>query len=388
MTIKDKFNDLKSVIVGSSSKRIDAKLDLAVQGISSYKSQSGRNGYIDLVKSIISKSSGLDVSSFGGFGTGGQNVSPASLGQGNRLQRYKAYESIIANINYCNRALNVIRDNILSPDDITKISLNISPKAFLEDKNVTSTEIGHVKKIIASLKLEKYLSMILYNTLLYGDFFCEIANNRTALTSRSILSENYIISKDIESEMFETITEQHKEEKYTINMDYLGLYEDELKDKNTKDKKEIDDISLLYHEPKRVVRLQSSTIPICFGYLIFPHPELMSPYGNVEEDMINTLCISILQNVEKKVPEMKVDGIQNVEDVKDIIKSMIGSNNMHKAVKVRYVSPNKMIHFKVPTTKFFPYGESIFDSTQFSSKVLIALETALTIQRLSRSTEK
>jgi hypothetical protein len=42
----------------------------------------------------------------------------------------------------------------------------------------------------------------------------------------------------------------------------------------------------------------------------------------------------------------------------------------------------------VPSTKYFPYGESIFDSTQYTAKVLIALETALAVQRLSRSTEK
>jgi len=42
----------------------------------------------------------------------------------------------------------------------------------------------------------------------------------------------------------------------------------------------------------------------------------------------------------------------------------------------------------VPSTKYHPYGEAIFDACQFNAKCLIALETALAIQRLSRSTEK
>ena len=47
-----------------------------------------------------------------------------------------------------------------------------------------------------------------------------------------------------------------------------------------------------------------------------------------------------------------------------------------------------MQHFKRPSTEFYPYGESIFEGSKYSAKVLIALETALAIQRLSRSTEK
>jgi hypothetical protein len=56
---------------------------------------------------------------------------------------------------------------------------------------------------------------------------------------------------------------------------------------------------------------------------------------------------------------------------------------------IRYIPPDKMVHFMVPTTKYHPYGESIFDSTQYTCKsVDMSLETALAVQRLSRSTEK
>ena len=47
-----------------------------------------------------------------------------------------------------------------------------------------------------------------------------------------------------------------------------------------------------------------------------------------------------------------------------------------------------MVHFMIPSTKFYPYGESIYDATQYTAKVLMALQTALAVQRLSRSTEK
>jgi hypothetical protein len=47
-----------------------------------------------------------------------------------------------------------------------------------------------------------------------------------------------------------------------------------------------------------------------------------------------------------------------------------------------------MEHFHIPSDKFFPYGESIYEPCQFNAKVLIALETALAIHRLTRSIEK
>ena len=50
MSLRDTFSKLKTSIVGTKTSGIDAKLDSAVRDIISYKSNSGRNGYIDLVK--------------------------------------------------------------------------------------------------------------------------------------------------------------------------------------------------------------------------------------------------------------------------------------------------------------------------------------------------
>jgi hypothetical protein len=47
-----------------------------------------------------------------------------------------------------------------------------------------------------------------------------------------------------------------------------------------------------------------------------------------------------------------------------------------------------MQHFMVNSDKYYPYGESIFDHLQYTAKVIVALETALAIARLARSTEK
>ncbi len=55
--LTDLYGDLKSTIVGTKTQKIDIALDKAVKDIIQYKSNSGRNGYIDLVKTVIAKSS-------------------------------------------------------------------------------------------------------------------------------------------------------------------------------------------------------------------------------------------------------------------------------------------------------------------------------------------
>ena len=62
--LTDLFGQLKTSIVGTKTAKIDSILDKAVGDIINYKANSGRNGYIDLVKTVIAKSS-TDVSSLG-----------------------------------------------------------------------------------------------------------------------------------------------------------------------------------------------------------------------------------------------------------------------------------------------------------------------------------
>ena len=54
--LTDLYTQLKSTIVGTKTQKTDDELDTAVKDIISYKSHSGRNGYIDLVRTVIAKS--------------------------------------------------------------------------------------------------------------------------------------------------------------------------------------------------------------------------------------------------------------------------------------------------------------------------------------------
>jgi hypothetical protein len=76
------------------------------------------------------------------------------------------------------------------------------------------------------------------------------------------------------------------------------------------------------------------------------------------------------------------------KEIKSIITAMIQNSDYSRSLNIRYVPPDRMQHFRIPSTKFYPYGESIFDSCLFTAKMIIAMETCLVVYRLGRSTEK
>ena len=391
MSLKDTFAKLKTSIVGTKTSDLDVKLDRAVRDIVSYKSNAGKSSYIELVKSLISKGGSLDI----GPNVFQQGTTPASMGQGTRLARYKAYEAIVTHISYCQRALNVLTDNILAPDDITKTALEVNPKSFIENSENSQSNVKDVEEVIHSIKLEERLDMIVKNTLHFGDFFCEIADSKTALTSKSaFLSENFSTYQQNFDSVKDVINEKLDDKNnIKIILDFSSM--DDMLSGGTKEKSQLDDkkgklkptdVHLLLYDPKRIVKLQSDMFPVCFGYLIFPQ-SIMSPQLMVQNQVVNTLCQSILKSVQKRVPGLQ-DSNVNLKDLEDIVTTMVRETDYTKAMNIRYVPPDRMQHFHIPSTKYYPYGESIFDGAQFNAKIFIAMEVAITILRLNRSIEK
>lgn len=386
MSIRDTYQNLKSVIVGTKTTNIDKKLDLAIKDITSYKTNSGRNGYIDLVKSLISKNNSAgDITSGNSIGGGlfSQTSSPSAMGQAGRLSRYKTYDAIISNINYCYRALDVLTDNILSPDDITKSSLEIQPINYIKDDIPTDSKSTNIKEVIKKIKLEKNLRNIIKNTLAHGDYFCEIADSKTALTSKAYLSEDFLLN----DERKQILNFKVKKNNYKLVLDYTSYFEEKENINSNNKETPLSEISLLFHPAKKVLKLQSDMFPLCFGYLIFPISSV-DPQISIQHQAVDDICSGMLKNLNQKIPQMSE--FSNDVELKSILSAMIketGANQL-QTMSVRYVPPNKIQHFMVPSTKFHPYGESIFDSCQFTAKILIALETSLAIQRINRSTEK
>ena len=398
MAIGDTLNKLKTTIVQTQTKKIDAKLDSAVKDIASYKSNSGQKGYINLVRSLISKTADVKISGVGG-GLFSQGVTPTAFGQGSRVMRYKSYQSIISLLRDASPPPLKLALNILSPDDITKQTLEIKSQQYVADdaEKSSTSKVRYVKEVVKIIDLERRLDLIVRNTLMYGDLFVELASAKIALTSQTLLTESKLfkdqLAEDLKSGIKEVIVQDFGQDgKYEITMDYSVFNEKvatpnkAASKKSEKEKiKVLNDLKLVFHNPQFVVKLQSSMFPTCFGFLVFPIRAAM-PATTLADDAINNICVAILKSLSQKLPQMKE--FKDDHELKDIIKTMLHNTDLNKAMDIRYIPPDKMVHFLVPTTKYYPYGESIFDSTQYTSKVLISLETALAVQRLSRSTEK
>lgn len=181
--------------------------------------------------------------------------------------------------------------------------------------------------------------------------------------------------------------EVHTAGDYKINIDYGSFVEerDTGKLKQSSVTEEIKKYTLVFHEPAKVVKLQSELYPLCFGYLIFPKTAFV-PQLNLQDSAVNDICTTILKSLEQKIPQMKEF---DSKELRNIVAAMVAQGaDASKMVNIRFIPPDRVQHFKRDTTKYHPYGESIFDSSQFTAKCLVALETALAIQRLARSTEK
>ena len=100
-----------------------------------------------------------------------------------RINKYKDFEMILKRIPVIKRILRVYTANILSPDDISKVSITTVPKNPAINK--TSEEYISIeskyKAIMDKIDLEKHLYNLVMNTLFYGDVFVEILSSKRYL---------------------------------------------------------------------------------------------------------------------------------------------------------------------------------------------------------------
>lgn len=90
-----------------------------------------------------------------------------------RLQAYNNYEVIFNHIPECAQALEVFKDNIMSPDDFTKMIFDI----YYDDESDEAAK-KKIEKDLDQIKekynVEDYVDQILEKTLLYGDYYAAV----------------------------------------------------------------------------------------------------------------------------------------------------------------------------------------------------------------------
>ena len=418
---------LKDSLFGSKEDTSLDKLDKTLEKIGQKLLNKDSLNSSDLVRDLLSKSSMTkDTSDF--FQGISSNVSLLHENR-DRIYRYINSEEIVDAIPYCAKALKIITDQVVSPDDINKKIIQIF-EITDEKKTVEySQAYNFVQNICKELHLDEIIYETIHDTLKLGDQFIEICNiesndvpiTHTLLTENenNLVIDSEIIHEDLKIPYFNETNELLNTREVGVNIKIL-MEKDESdtnleNPKNSKETVDLSNIRLILHDPSYVIKIQSARFRMCLGYLIIPKSEnnttnmnlfntnnsgtqtlkqtnLYQNYSGINNDFysgINQIYQKVLKHVKKHLTKNEEITLNKNETINILARSIkdVDDDGL-KNFRIRYVPPERMQHFEIYNKRFFPYGESIFYKSTFQGKLLIALETAVTVKRLSDSTEK
>ena len=165
----------------------------------------------------------------------------------------------------------------------------------------------------------------------------------------------------------------------------------EISNPEGKNELKLKDIFIAIHDPKFIIRLETKRFKTCLGYLVFPKldPTLaqnaaLLAAGN---STVDGLCSEIINQISTKLKNSN-DDIMISDDMKQTILTYLAMIQNNEDLKVRYVPPDLMSHWRINVDVFDPYGESILECVNFDCRLLMALKTATTIKRLTYATDK
>lgn len=152
---------------------------------------------------------------------------------------------------------------------------------------------------------------------------------------------------------------------------------------------QLKDISIVFHEPKYIIRLETQRFKVCLGYLVFPKVDPTTMLTGNMNTNIDSICANFLSTVETKLGiKSEHDKIKVSDDIKNVLLAHLKKIKNNEDLKVRYVAPEFMEHFRINVSKYAPYGESILDSSLYDAKLLMALKTAATIKKINACSDK
>ena len=459
--MSDLINSIKASVLGTKSSEIDGQIDSAFKSIEKYSVSSDRNKYIETLKQIISKT-GLEAPDQMLRNLQG-NPQVQNYDVSGRISRYNEYDAIVKKISYCQRALEALVDNIISPDDITKRCVQYVIEEYQnENSENVKTAIARCKKIERKLHLDEKIKRIIKTTLKKGDNFIEILVSPKGENALTIIQEGKtynvdnqifplcdIITKNIKYEtkdqkgnVEENIFNARIQLEYTsmggvfagLPMTSLGSTSpgggtyitqrsfnsdttikskdghginsstpSDEKDKRFRskytdqelsdDKKRLQlrDVFITLHDPKYIIRLETERFRSCLGYLVFPKidPTLVqnSALLSSGSQTVDGLCQNIIGQLQTKLRTSN-DKIKMSDELRNVILNYLGIIQKNEDLRIRYVPPELMIHWRLNPEVFDPYGESIFECVNFDCRLLMALKTAKTIKQLTHATDK
>jgi hypothetical protein len=384
-SLNDIFNKLKKSIIGSS---LDDLLNVtkSLKKLSGVSASAEISTFSDLLKSLAKDRKVPLDTLLNEMGLEAPTVQDAE-----RITRYTEYISIVNKIPYLKKAIRIITQNILSPDNFTKTSLIVGVET--KDTETISQTKSEVERIIKSIDLEKHLFDIVYNTLMIGDYFVEI------VVVDEILKTYQLLESSNKKKTIETYTFNYelndKKSKLVLEVDMsLKDVSYKLLESQSSNRKVIptNGIFLNYLNPSQVVRIGDKQ---CFGYFVFPtigdYTQMMSIPSSLDyyEQSSQQIVDKVIDKLISKIRTDKINLLKTRKDLKPIVARLLLDNNIAPEKQiVRFVPAELMQSFKVLENEFAPYGTSILKGTEFLAKMIIAMQSSLMVQRIMSAQEK
>lgn len=361
------FDKIKIGVLGTKTSALDKEIDTSLHNIVGVSSQTASNKYLESLKNLVGTTGAdfqKDVLQSSGAPIVSGTQAAQSLDSTGRIRRYDEYDAVVSKISYLQRAIKVLTDNIISPDEITKRSIQFVDETL--DKDISNKDIlARLKKIEKSINFENKIENIISTTLKKGDYFTEVIYSPKGQNAFSIINENLnrVPSKDwneivSESSSFsiglaeknstpqeksitikihydtktpscEYLTESQtdKNEEKVLTEDILPEYKaDDLRfqkdhsndivgdeqfrsrvdadmgpNHTPKDSVLLSDIFLTTHNPKYIIRLETERFRTCLGFLVFPKIDIPSLTTSMFSSSSTNSVDSICQSILNKL---------------------------------------------------------------------------------------
>jgi len=310
------------------------------------------------------------------------------------------------------QAINIVVDNMLSPDSISKDSLVIQIKV---ERGTTDYEtITNLLKVaIEYFDIENLLEKLVHHFVLYGNAFIEIVPLKPILTKAKLITDKSEILVSVvqpdepavvnltkpkfsrEIVDYIRVLNFFKRKGIRVTKDSLSEILDGAGDLSFDQLDNLQLIDLQVLDPAKVLPLYKGNTFL--GLLVVetaeqenkkaigPLSQLSVNEKNIQR-ISNELAKQLLQNSEQL---RKL--VQSSEELAILIGSLLRQLQLEKEMQInsiRYIPPILSVHFKNEGSIFTYFGQPYALGVLHIASYLIAIEAAQVIYRLTRAPEK
>jgi len=325
-----------------------------------------------------------------------------------RIQRYQVYDEIVSSIPLVKRILRVYNSNILQKNPVDNKFYTIKKKDASVDDSVFEKQKQLEENIIRELNLERKLRYNIVPMMLkYGDVYVEVIDVDRAY-NKQMEKPTQISALLNEEQSINTLSNLLLEEETPEESAFIKFNK----------------VILRIHHPKNIIKIEDRYGNL-FGYVevveqvntnksisiqqLFTRVVGSSSTTPVnkhqEEELAEKLTRAIIKQIYTKhinpsqTSTISIDTLKEFDkylssldpEVYSYLKRLIidiltynrKASNKHK--RIRFIPSTQMFEYTIPSSDYYPYGQSIVDPLILPSKLLLLSQLANVVSKLSRA---